>query len=247
MFNLIPIVLNKSYVLILVLLVFISCKKEESISFIEYSVETSNDAIVALNYPKAEGSEAIATRINQTLEAHISKQINLSEDTTIENTVDEAIQQFNTDYKSFISDFPDAAQQWEALIDGEVTYRSPEVICIALNSYLDTGGAHGNTNVRFFNFDPLTGNLLEMDDLISNIDGLSALIKTQLKSEIKANTTEPLDHAFIGSDFKFPESIGYSDEGLIILYNPYEIASYAQGIVEFSIPFEDVNSYLNVH
>ena len=47
--------------------------------------------------------------------------------------------------------------------------------------------------------------------------------------------------------FELPESLGYSDEGLIILYNPYEIASYAQGIIEFSIPYEDVNSFLNVN
>ena len=56
-----------------------------------------------------------------------------------------------------------------------------------------------------------------------------------------------MEDEFFGKDFQLPETIGYSDEGIIILYNPYEIASYAQGIVEFTIPFEDVSSFLNVN
>lgn len=247
MFNTIPKILKKANILIVLLLVLVSCKKETTINFNEHSIETSSDAIVALNYPKAEGTKAIANRINQTLEKHISKQINLSEEPVADRTVDETVKRFNDAYNSFIKEFPDSPQQWEAMIDGEVTYRSPEIICIALNSYLDTGGAHGNTNVKFFNFNPNTGELFKMNDLVSDREGLSAIIKTQLKTEIEANANEPMENVFFGDDFKMPESLGYSDEGLIILYNPYEIASYAQGIIEFSIPFEAVTSFLKVH
>lgn len=230
-----------------VLLVFASCKKEVNISFNEHSIEISKDAIVDINYPKAKGTKAIAERINQTLEDYIAQQINLSEEAVSNNTIDEAVTAFNTAYNTFIKDFPDSAQKWEALIDGEVTYRSPEVISIALSTYLDTGGAHGNTNVQFFNFNPQTGEALKMKDLVSDLEGLSEIIQEQLKSEIEANTDEPIENVFLDSDFKLPESLGYSDEGLVILYNPYEIASYAQGIIEFSVPFENVNSFLKVN
>ena len=196
MFNLISEILKKASILMVVLLVFMSCKEEVNISFKEHSIDTYKDAIVALNYPKAEGTKAIAERINQTLEDHISKQINLSEEAVASNTVDEAVAQFNTAYNTFITDFPDSPQKWEALIDGEVTYHSHEVISIALSTYLDTGGAHGNTNVSFFNFNPKTGESLKTEDLVSNIEGLSVLIKKQLKTEIEANANEAMENVF---------------------------------------------------
>lgn len=230
----------------MLLLVIVSCKKEVSLNFVEHSVERSEDAVIALNYPKAEGTEAIASQINKILENHISSQFNLSEETDSSNTLEEAITQFNTEYNTFIKDFPDATQQWEALIDGEVTYRSSEVISIVISTYLDTGGAHGNTNVRFFNFNPNTGELLNMKALVSDVEGLSSIIQSELKSEIEANANEPMENLFFGNDFKLPETLGFNDDGLIILYNRYEIASYAQGIVEFSIPFEKVQGYLQV-
>lgn len=247
MFNSTPKILKKASFLIMTLLMFASCEKEVKISFNELSIDTSKDAIVAINYPKAEGTKEIADRINQTLEDYVSKQINLSEEDLAKKTINEAVNQFNADYNTFIRDFPDSSQKWEALIDGEVTYSSDEIISIALNTYLDTGGAHGNTNVRFFNFNPQTGEQLKSNDLVSNFEGLSELVEKRLKTAVEAKTDEPIENVFFGTDFKLPESLGFSDEGLIILYNPYEIASYAQGIIEFSIPYENVRLFLKVN
>ncbi len=56
-----------------------------------------------------------------------------------------------------------------------------------------------------------------------------------------------MEDYFFGNDFQLPESLGFSDEGLIILYNPYEIASYSQGIIEFTIPYDTINDYLNIY
>lgn len=238
--------MKKPEIIILVLLLFLACKKEVAINFTEHSIESTKEAIIALNYPKAEGAETVSNRINATLEAHIMNQINLSETTPKNHNLNEAVSQFDDAYNKFVTDFPDTSQKWEALIDGEVTYRSAEIISIVLSCYLDTGGAHGNTNVKFFNFDPQTGEQLKLGDLISNNEELTILIKKYLNTEIDANVNEPMENVFFGENFKMPESIGYSDDGLIILYNPYEIATYAQGIIEFSIPFEEVDPFLNI-
>ena len=44
-----------------------------------------------------------------------------------------------------------------------------------------------------------------------------------------------------------PENIGFSDEGVILLYNVYEIAPYSEGITEFTIPFEEVLKYIKIN
>lgn len=225
-----------------------SCKKEVQVDFSEEIIETSEGAEIALNFPKATGTKDVTNRINQTLENYIIRQINLTESDAVDGNLNDAITKFNNEYKRFNNDFPDAPQQWEVFIDGEITHRSPEIISIAITSYLDTGGAHGNSTVRFFNFDPQTGEQLHTNDLVGNMQGLSEVIKEQLTTEIKGETNEiVMKDVFFGKDFQLPETLGYSDEGLIVLYNPYEIASYSQGIVEFTIPFETINSFLKIN
>lgn len=248
MFNKTLEILKKYSLLIVFLSLVYSCEKEVTIDFSEETIETSKSAEIAINFPKAEGSKAVANKINKTISTYIANQINLSEDTVENISIDEAVNKFNTEFTSFKNDFPESSQKWEAFIDGEVTYRSAEVICIAINSYLDTGGAHGNTNVKFFNFDPQTGKLFGKKDLISQAKGLSEVVEQKLLEKIKTDAkNEPMEDIFFGKEFQLPETLGFSDEGLIILYNRYEIASYAQGIVEFTIPFDDVNSFLNIN
>ena len=56
-----------------------------------------------------------------------------------------------------------------------------------------------------------------------------------------------MEDFFFGKPFQLPENIGFSDDGLVLLYNAYEIASYNQGYTEFIIPFDDVESYLKIN
>ncbi|WP_460220583.1 DUF3298 and DUF4163 domain-containing protein [Psychroserpens sp. MEBiC05023] len=249
MFNRIPNIVKKSCLLFVILISLISCKKEITIDFIETQIETSETAEIALNFPKAEGTETIANPINATLENYIVTQINFSEDIPSQLTIDDAISKFNYEFISFKNEFPDAGKKWEVFVDGEVTYRSPEVISIAINSYLDTGGAHGNTRVKFFNFNPQTGDLIDINDILKNKEAFSKVVSQKLKEDIASNSNNDalLEDLFFGEKFQLPESLGYSDEGIIILYNTYEIASYSQGIVEFTIPFEEINSFLNIN
>lgn len=248
MFNKISSFLNKASVLFIISILLISCDKDVKIEFSEINIESTKSTVISINYPKASGTIDVAKRINHTLENYMVNQTNLTEDSVINISIDDAVKQFDNAFDRFKQAFPDTKQKWEVIIDGEVTYRSPEVISIAINSYLDTGGAHGNTNVRFFNFNAQSGELLTKKDMILNSKGLSDLVERLLKVEIKTNDNgETMEDFFFGNDFQLPESLGYSDEGLIILYNPYEIASYAQGIIEFTIPFEEVNQFLNIY
>ena len=55
-----------------------------------------------------------------------------------------------------------------------------------------------------------------------------------------------MEDVFFGKPFQLPENIGYSDDGLVLLYNVYEVASYDQDYIEFVIPFEELGSYLKM-
>jgi len=112
-----------------------------------------------------------------------------------------------------------------------------------------------NNNIVEINIPKATGN----ESIIYNIN--SAINKTAINAlHIGENDTilpTSIEESIISfnkeyQSFKtdFPESsqicanIGYTEEGIVLLYNTYEIAPYSTGIIEFTIPFDKVSSLL---
>jgi hypothetical protein len=246
MFNKTLNIVKKINLLFIIPFFLFSCSEDVKLTFKEHNISLNENAVIDINYPKAEGNKTVADIINKTVESFIVNQISMTEDSVINGSIATAVKQFDIEYINFKNAFLDSDQKWEALIDGEVTYESPELISIAINSYLDTGGAHGNVSVQFFNFNPQNGDILTKKDLITDMKGFSNVVEHYFKQETEApSDDESLEDFFFGEDFQLPESIGFTDEGVIILYNTYEIASYAQGITEFTIPYDDITSFLN--
>ncbi len=249
MFNNYAITLKKFSLFLGVFLVLFSCKKDSiPLSFSDQSIEKTQNANITISYPKAEGDKIISTNINKTIENFLANEINMSEKTDKALTLDEAIKGFDQEYKAFKDDFSDSTQQWEALIESEVNYESENIICVTVNSYLDTGGAHGNSHVTFLNFDKKTGKLLKREDIITDEDAFKDIAKPYFEKATKPlSNDESEEDMFFGEAFQLPENIGFNSGGVILLYNVYEIASYAQGITEFTIPYKEAKPFLKIN
>ena len=233
--------------IILLSLTIISCNQKVNIVFTEFNIELNENAFIEINAPRAEGTSEISNTINSNIENQIAKTLNFAEDES-SITLSDAITKFDSIFIAFKDDFEETSLIWEAVIDGEITYKSPQIICVALNSYLNTGGAHGNMNISFLNLNSQTGEVLQNNDLIKNRKAFVELAKSHFKIKMGDSLNEnTLKDYFFGEDFQLPANMGYSDEGVILLYNVYEIASYAQGITEFTIPFEEALPYLKVY
>ena len=246
MFNKTLDVMKKIFVLLSITSLLFSCHEDLKLTFKEHNISLTENAIIDINYPKAEANTSVATKINNTIESFMVNQMSMTQDSIIKGSIDTAVKQFDIEYINFKNEFLESPQKWEALIDAEVSYQSPELVCIAINTYLDTGGAHGNGAVNFFNFNPQNGSVLTKKELINDMSGFSKVVEQYFKQKTQPTPNEEdMEDYFFGEDFRLPESIGFTDEGVIILYNTYEIASYATGITEFEIPYDEVSSYLN--
>ena len=212
------------------------------VSFTETNALYEDNAIVELNIPMAEGVSTQSQTINKTIDNHIANMLVFLEESSDTLQLNYAIKSFDSEYKSFKDSFGESAMVWDASFDGEVTYQSSELTTIAINSYINSGGAHGNLNITFFNFDS-SGNLLNFNDLFTDIDSLTKVVKTHFEKETKNSL---IDY-FFGEPFSLPENIGFNDEGVVFFYNVYEIASYADGITEFTIPFENIENFLKIY
>jgi hypothetical protein len=225
-----------------VFLILTSCVEESKITFNEIEISAEGNSIVSINIPKAEGDNIISDNINTTIYYTISQSLSFGEEhVNSEKSLEEQILEFNTEYNSFKKDFPNSAQEWEAQIDGDLMYQSEEIISIAISSYLDTGGAHGILTIRFLNFDPETGLKIENDKLFNDIKAIKSIAKSYFEEFIAENESEIFDT----DEFLLAQNIGLEDEGVVILYNVYEVAPYATGIIQFTIPYNEISSYLN--
>lgn len=218
----------------------LSCNEELKTTFLDTNITTASNKLVEINVPKAIENNQVNSKINSEINNTVIAALQIGEeDTVTSSTIEESIKTFNNEYIAFNTDFPDVSQPWEAQIDGEVIFQSPKIISIAITSYVNTGGAHGITRILFLNFESSTGKRIENSDLIKNKEAFENVARKYFKDAI----TEE-DVLFEPNTFKLPDNIGFNDEGVILLYNQYEIASYSTGIIEFTIPIEKVTKFL---
>ena len=145
--------------------------------------------------------------------------------------------------------FPDESIPWEAKIDAEVAYENNDLITIMLNSYIFTGGAHGYGSTRFLNFEKKSGLELGRKDLFKNQGDFVDFAEERFRMQEKIPNDQSINSTglmFELDEFYLPENIGFTQSGLKLLYNPYEVASYADGTIEMTIPYGEVEKFLAI-
>ena len=123
-----------------------------------------------------------------------------------------------------------------------------------INSY--TGGAHGLYVDRAFVFDTATGRALSFDDLSNDRAALEKLLLEKmydtLHNDVRYKPIFDYMTAF-KSDENLDEELTalfregswtLTEEGLSVFSDIYEIGSYADGIVRFTVSYEELNGLL---
>ena len=129
-------------------------------------------------------------------------------------------------------------------IHQDVKYNENDFISVVSDTYQYTGGAHGSSVWSARNIDTLTGAEVLLSDLFEDNN-----YKTVLDRLIEQEVTEhPEDYSDLWEKPQIKESnqrdFYISDDGLVILYQPYDLSYYARGFVEFTIDYDDISGYL---
>lgn len=231
-------------------LVCIGCKQQEdTLTFEPYSIASKsceNCPTVSISIPKAMDKTKLSETVNIALREEIIALLNFDEESDAQN-LEGAVHAFVKDYQDLNGKFPEESMPWEATIDGVVTYESKKILTIRLASYLFTGGAHGYTTNRFLNFDKEHGTELEGGELFKSEEDFIILAESEFRKQENIPSKAPINSTgfmFETESFHLPENIGYTDDGLLLFYEPYEIASYADGPIILTLSFKDVNPFL---
>lgn len=206
----------------------------------------------SVKYPKlVGGNEVVISKINAQIEQMVKDQTFSMED-TVQTTKTGSIESLA---KGFIKEFESLAAEnddmplmgWDYEGSGDTLMLSPKVISIYYQVYSFTGGAHGNSNITYLNFNAQTGNLLKLTDMVSDTTALKKIAelkfeKTQ-KEFAKDNDFEyNKEDYFWGNPFFLPANIAVTKNGLQFLYNPYEAAAYAVGTISFDLTWQELGN-----
>ncbi|MEO9512322.1 MAG: DUF3298 and DUF4163 domain-containing protein [Flavobacteriaceae bacterium] len=242
--------MKKSGILMLLLLCTLGCENEAKLTFEPLQIHGNacdQCPKVEINIPKALDKTAIAGTINTAMTEEVIALLSFDEEKEISSVAD-AVASFTRSFEELIERFPDETVGWEATLDSEVVYEDKNVISLVLNTYTFTGGAHGYGSTTYLNFDKLKGTEFENRELFKDMEGFLKFAE----SKFRVQETIPQDENINSTGFMFErdtfhlaENIGYTPDGIQLVYNQYEIASYADGPVILTLPYAEINKYLN--
>lgn len=230
-------------------LILMGCQKERKLTFAPLTLDEtrcSECPEVAIHIPNAIENSKAAKTINTALKEEIIEILNYDDETEA-LSIKEAVKSFSDGYWELKKLYPEEATAWEARIEGKITFEDANLLTIELNAYLFTGGAHGYSSRRFLNFDKQKGRELQNWQLFKNREDFQAFAEKKFRNQEAIPSEEPINSTgfmFERDSFYLPENIGFTQEGVKLLYNPYEVASYADGAIVLTLPFSDVKPFL---
>jgi len=249
--------IQNRFILILLFLI-IGCKDEVPLSFSAESFTEENFDIcktvscpeITINYIKALGDKSISEKVDSEIKSYIITALNIGEDSIPKaKTISDAASDFIKVARLHAADFPDMSAEYFAEINISELYYSAELVSIEMHQYLYTGGAHGSGNTFFLNIDPRTGNEIPSEALFKNSVDFAVFAENKFREANEIPSNESINStgfSFEDDSFYLPASFGLTENSFILIYNPYEIASYAEDPIELKIPLEEVKKYLNL-
>jgi hypothetical protein len=161
--------------------------------------------------------------------------------------IPDAAERFALDYRNDKEEFPDMSGVYELTVDVSQTYDVNGLWCLKMENYKYTGGAHGNGSTSYLLFDTELDEAVDFDQLIEDQAGFMALAEKTFRSQQGIEYGVPINETgywFENDQFQLARSIGLENDRVVMVYNPYEIASYADGAIVVEIPLTSATSFL---
>jgi hypothetical protein len=192
----------------------------------------------------AQGDSAVASRINTVLAStYLAALGGPNPDAPQFASIGEAVSNFLSQQAAFRKDVPESPGGNWTFMARDSIFRSDSIVCIRQLAYSFTGGAHGNTVVAMPAFLATTGERITWRDLTTDTNAFIAAAERAFRRTTQMSTRDTYAKAgfwFENERFTLPNVIGIMPTGYVLVYNQYEVAPYAYGVIEVPLPFDSV-------
>lgn len=231
---------------IFLFIVLASCEEDIAYEFATTSISSLDFELcmhdhcpeLALNYIEFNAPEALAKEVNKDVQKLIIEKLIF--DGQSASSVKEAVEIYLSNSENSYPENSALSALHELQMDVEVRYMSNDILTLQSDYFEFSGGAHGRSGLHYWNYNPTTGKRLENKALFKDLEGFTAFAKAAfIKTHGSIEQFWFEDKVFI-----LPASIGFSQEGMLLFYNVYEIASYADGTFQLTFTWEEIEDYL---
>jgi hypothetical protein len=156
-----------------------------------------------------------------------------------------AFEVFQKNYLDFKKQVPEAVACWQVDLKGDTVMTTSKALFYQLDHFAFTGGAHPNSFRSFHVFDAKTGEEREMKTFVTDSVGLLKLVEQHFRKLEKLDPEADLEQSgyfLLNHRFFMPANYIFTTHGLLFYYNPYEIAPYVRGGIEFTIPYAELGT-----
>ena len=173
----------------------------------------------------------------------------------INKTISDDILKFKEEIKVYSKSYKDEYEKnpnkdeytkykYEAYTNYEIKYNKNNIISIPVVYYQFTGGAHGMSELKTYNYDLVKGKEIQLKDLFKEDCRYKDIINKEIQDNIEKNQQD----YFKGYDgFKGiseNQKFYIEENGIVVYFGQYEIAPYSTGIPEFKIPWDKISDCL---
>jgi hypothetical protein len=243
----------KHYALLVTVLILITgCTKtltfENEVFEKESKISCKKDCPkITIDIPIAKNIPVIADSINKKILSVLKEIVYFGEKPSDATDYNSLVDSFIASYEEMYKKFPTETFGWEAKVKGNIEYQSDQILNIKLDHYTFTGGAHGYQGYRSLIFNPNTGKTIFCGELFKNEKEFKIFAEKEFRKKYKIPAKANINVTglmFEKDVFQLPQNIFYTNEGLLLYYNSYEAASYADGPKEILFPYEQISKYL---
>lgn len=136
----------------------------------------------------------------------------------------------------------------EILLRATLKRATPKIIVVQLDSYIYSGGAHGNSTTQYINWLPQSDIVVNLQTMIpsDNMPAFEAALKRQHARWLQTNDLAKADPTAYNKTWPFhlSENAALLEEGIAITYDPYEIGPYAIGMPTLIVPYSELQGIL---
>ncbi|MCC2595553.1 RsiV family protein [Pusillimonas sp. MFBS29] len=142
-----------------------------------------------------------------------------------------------------------AAPRDSTVMVAKARYRNRSLTVIELNTWqYQTGSAHGISATQFLNWDNNTGKVLSLDSILrpGQYDGYVAALKQAHANWLASHPDAQHDPETFNRmwPFQVSENFGFTDQGLVVKYDSYQLAPYSSGQPELVLPYSSLSGIL---
>lgn len=140
----------------------------------------------------------------------------------------------------------DMAMSWELEVQNGVERNSNGVLTLYFSQYSFTGGAHGNSSMQYVNIDTRTSSVIDIEAVIQDSAKFVKLGDQKLRKFLEIDDQTPYTEAGLNMDeFPMTNNFGFTEEGVVLFYNAYEIGPYSLGTVELTFTYDELNGIID--